>query len=415
MRCFWRYRGSKNMSVFKTSFAVIIVIVVMLVLFPIFLWMAGISLFPSSSSATSVSGKSGVVLRSIDGGVRWDGVLFQQNGITSASAPAQVLHIAFDPARSDRLYLGTKGNGLWKSEDRGATWKNIKDSSGTLLPTADVYRIAMSTSSPDVIYIAVFQNKKGRVFRSDNQGGSFREVYFVAPDNIPVYDIYVDPANTDRVAIATGQGGVLLSHNGGKTWSVAHWFSEAMVRIFGNPAFFSEIYAVNSSRQLKKTFDEGENWTELGSGQGDNGGFASGATGGLGTTQEPIQGFQSPFYFGSLFGGSSQVGLETFAIDPHEFERIFIGAVEGLYRSLDGGFTWNRIETLVYPSAITVTAIAVHPRNRGTIFTGIGSELYRTNDDGKTWSVRMLPTTLRIRGIAIHPTQSDLMFIFVGK
>ena len=411
------------MSGIKTGFAFIIALVVLLIVLPVFLWMAGISIFPGGSSGTSGSGKSGIVLRSADGGVRWDGVSFLQDGNIAAPAPAQVLHIAFDPTRPDTLYLGTKANGLWKSTDRGTTWKKMKDSSGSLLPTADVYRIAMSTSSPDVVYVAAFQNSKGRVFRSDNRGGSFREVYFVAPNNIPVYDIYVDPAQADRVVIATGQGGVLLSHNGGRTWSVAHWFSETMVRIAGNPAFFSDTYAVGSNRQLKKTLDEGENWAELGSAHGGEGGFTPGSVGGFGATPEPIQGFpRSPLYFGpisgssgSLFGGNQQVGLETFAIDPANFERIFIGAVEGLYRSLDGGFAWSRIETLVYPSAITVTAIVVHPRNRGTIFTGIGTELYRTDDDGKTWSVRVLPTNQSIRSIAIHPTQPDIMLISVGK
>ncbi|MBI4225037.1 MAG: hypothetical protein HY617_01780 [Candidatus Sungbacteria bacterium] len=416
------------MSTIKTSIGVIFALVVMLILFPLFLWMAGVSVFPFGGGGSSGSGKSGILLRSTDEGVHWDGVVFEQG--KGISAPGQALHVAFDTLDPDIMYLGAKANGLWRSTDRGANWKKMNDSSGLLQPGADVYRIAMSTSSPDTLYIAVFQNKKGRVLRSDNRGGSFREVYFVAPDNIPVYDIYVSPTDVNRVALATGQGGVLISHNGGQTWKVAHWFSESMVRVAGNPGFFAEMYAVDSSRRLKKTFDEGENWTELdesNSGSGSIGGGYPGAPGGFSAIPPPIQGFpQEPFYFGGSggvgslrIGGSASAGLpvaiETFAIDPRNFERIFIGAVEGLYRSLDGGFIWNRIETLVYPSAITVTAVAVHPQKRGTIFVGIGSELYRTDDDGKTWNVRMLPTSQRIRGIALHPLYPDFMFTFVGK
>lgn len=410
------------MSTVKTSIGVIFAVIVILILFPLFLWMAGVSVFPFGSGRGP--GRNGVLLRSTDEGVHWDSVTFEQT--KGVSAPGQVLHVAFDTLNPDVMYLGAKANGLWRSMDRGATWKKMNDSSRLLQPTADVYRIAMSTSSPDILYIAVFQNKKGRVLRSDNRGASFREVYFVAPDNIPVYDIYVSPTDVNRVALATGQGGVLLSHNGGRTWRVAHWFSESMVRVAGNPSFFPEMYALDSSRRLKKTFDEGENWTELGSGQGGgDGGFTPGSTGGFGAIPPPIQGFpQEPLFFGpisgssgSRYGASSQLpaAIETFAIDPHNFERIFIGAIEGLYRSIDGGFHWNRIETLVYPSAITVTAVAVHPHKSGTIFTGIGSELYRTDDDGKTWNVRMLPTAQRIRGIALHPLYPDFMFTFVGK
>ncbi|MBI3442289.1 MAG: hypothetical protein HY007_00770 [Candidatus Sungbacteria bacterium] len=408
----------------KTGLGVFFVIIVLFILFPFFLWMAGVSIFPFGSG-NGGSGKNAVLLRSIDEGVHWDSATFEQG--KGVSAPAQVLHVAFDTLNLDIMYLGAKANGLWKSTDRGATWKKMSDSSRLLQPNADVYRIVMSTSSQDVLYIAVFQNKKGRVFRSDNRGASFREIYFVAPDNIPVYDIYVSPTDVNRIAIATGQGGILLSHNGGQTWSVAHWFSESMVRVAGNPGFFSEMYAVDSSRRLKKTFDEGENWAELGQGSGSEGtGGYPGSTGGFGAIPPPIQGFpQEPLFFGPTSGSggsfrsSATAGLpaavETFAIDPRNFERIFIGAVEGLYRSLDGGFTWGRIETLVYPSAITVTAVAVHPHKSGTIFTGIGSELYRTDDDGKTWNVRMLPTAMRIRGIALHPLYPDFMFTFVGR
>ena len=410
------------MSVIKTSFGIIIAIVVILILSPIFLWMAGVSVFPIGSSGGS--GASGVVLRSADEGAHWDGVMFEQG--KGVSAPGQALHVAFDTLNPDVMYLGAKANGLWRSTDRGVTWKKMNDSAKLLEPNADVYRIAMSTSSPDVLYIAVFQNKKGRVLRSDNRGASFREVYFVAPDHIPVYDIFVSPTDVNRVVIATGQGGVLISRNGGKTWSVARWFGEAMVRVAANPGFFAEMYAVDSSRRLRKTFDEGENWVELGQGLESGGiGGSAGSVGGFGLIPPPIQGFpQKPLFFGPISGSSDSrsgasgqlpAAIETFAIDPRNFARVFIGAVEGLYRSLDGGFNWGRIETLVYPSAISVTAVAAHPQKSATVFTGIGSELYRTDDDGKTWNARMLPTAMRIRGIAIHPLYPNFMFAFVGK
>jgi hypothetical protein len=99
------------MSAIKTSFGVIVALVALLILFPIFLWMAGISVFPFGAGSTSGSGKSGVVLRSSDGGVHWDGVSFQKKDTSPAPAPAQVLHVIVDPPSSRGLRLSS--NGVW--------------------------------------------------------------------------------------------------------------------------------------------------------------------------------------------------------------------------------------------------------------------------------------------------------------
>lgn len=52
----------------------------------------------------------------------------------------------------------------------------------------------------------------------------------------------------------------------------------------------------------------------------------------------------------------------------------------GLFKSVDAGTSWN---TLQYPEYIS--AIAIHPTDSNTIFIGTGKGIYQSNDGGKTW------------------------------
>ena len=68
-----------------------------------------------------------------------------------------------------------------------------------------------------------------------------------------VFDLYIDPQDADHVVIATGQGGVLETRNGGRTWRVRRWFSEALTQILVNPVFFGEMFVTTSGENLFKT------------------------------------------------------------------------------------------------------------------------------------------------------------------
>ena len=49
--------------------------------------------------------------------------------------------VAVDPLKPERVYCGTFGQGLWRSEDVGATWQRA----GGGIPHPDVRSIAVST------------------------------------------------------------------------------------------------------------------------------------------------------------------------------------------------------------------------------------------------------------------------------
>lgn len=384
----------------KIILIVILLFLVILVALPLLLRMAGVSsLQPIAVVGGALTKGEGTVVRSEDGGREWEQVTFFYG--RGVQLPARILDIAFHPRDENILYLGTKSSAIWRSADRGKTWSKVEDSSRVLRPDATVLRVAISRSRPETLYAGVFQEERGRVLRSDDGGKTFREVWAGVPESGSVVDLFVDPRDAGRLVIATGQGGILISQDGGARWRVIQWFGKPIIRLAVNPAFPQEMFVLTAEKQLRKTFDGGENWADL-----DLAGKPTGE--GLG----PIQGFPNPFFTAK----PSPYRVESFAVDPDDFTRVYAGGEAGFFRSFDGGFTWIPLALPLPPEGSWVTAIGPHPGSSGQrIFVGIRNELYRSDDAGSSWSARTLPVELNARDIAIHPLSPDVMFAIMGR
>ena len=382
------------------------VILGLLVVLPFVLSVAGFNYFnlPDFSSDGGGSSSSSSVgrglLRSRDGGENWEDVSFL--GDRRVSLPAQILDIAFHPQNPDLIFMGTRSSGIWKSIDTGQSWEKIYDKSRVLDPSADVYKIAVSRSNPQILYAALFQDRRGRVLRSSDGGNSFREIYFVTADNFGVFDLYINPVDEDWVMIVTGQGGVLETKNGGRTWRVIKWFGNSLVKILVNPVFPMEMFVINDQGSIFKTFDRGENWADLSEESGD--------LGGDNLSYRPQVGLDP---FAGLFSRSNKV--VALVSDPRVFTTLYLGTKEGVLRSLDGGFVWKRLNLLIPPEALPINAVAVHPRSSDIIFAGASSQLHRSDDGGLNWRVAFLPVGGKVKNLFIHPLKPEIMFAVLER
>lgn len=382
----------------------LVVVLGLLVVLPFVLNMAGFNYFDlsgtSSGGNTSSSAGQDLVLRSRDVGENWDDISFL--GDKGVSMPNQILDIAFHPQNPDIIFMGTKSSGIWESKDAGRSWEKIFDKSRVLSPSADVYKIAISRSNPQVLYAAVFQDRRGRILRSNDGGYTFREIYFVTADRFGVFDLYINPADVNWVTMVTGQGGVLETRDGGRTWRVIKWFSEPLVKILVNPVVLAEMLVLTDQGKIFKTFDRGENWTDLNE--------KSSTQGVNSLNYGPQIGFNP---FAQLFSQSNRkVALVS---DPKAFSTLFLGSKDGVLRSSDGGFNWKRLNLLIPPEALPVRAVAVHPRSSSIIFAGALSQLHRSDDAGLNWRVAFLPTKNKIKDLFVHPLKPEIMFAVLER
>ena len=192
---------------------------------------------PNDPMTYYVGAASGGVWKTIDGGLNWNPI-FDNQDVHSIGA------ISIAPSDPMTIYVGTGessirsnvsvGDGVYKSEDGGETWKHLG-----LKNTGRISRIIIHPKNRDLIYVgslghAYAPQKERGVFMSENGGESWKHVLFI-DDNTGISDMVMDPDNS-RILFA---GAWQLDL---KTWR----------RISGGPG--SGIF---------KSVDGGVNWTKL--------------------------------------------------------------------------------------------------------------------------------------------------------
>jgi photosystem II stability/assembly factor-like uncharacterized protein len=141
---------------------------------------------------------------------------------TLVKADARMQCVAVDPAHTTNVYVGSRGHGVWKTTDGGATWTD------TLLPQPDVFSLAVSPADGSV-YAGT---EPSMLFKSTDGGGTWRELETLRqlpsaptwsfpprPWTSHVRWIAPNPADPNLLLVGIELGGLMRSPDGGKTWA----------------------------------------------------------------------------------------------------------------------------------------------------------------------------------------------------
>ncbi|TVR77456.1 MAG: glycosyl hydrolase [Sphaerobacteraceae bacterium] len=244
------------------------------------------------------------------------------------------------PSEPLTFYFGACAGGVWRTRDAGTTWHNISDGYFTSSP---VGALAIADSDHSRIYAATGESTiRGDVtlgdgvYRSDDGGDTWRHIGLA--DTRHIAQVRVHPRDENLIyAGALGHAfgdhdarGVYRSKDGGDTWENVLYVDDKtgvadLSMDTKNPntlfAAFWQMrrypWALSSGGPgsgLYKTTDGGDTWTDISS----NPGLPSGLLGRIGVVVSPVD--------------SSRV----WALVEHESEA-------GLYRSDNGGDTWELI------------------------------------------------------------------------
>lgn len=133
-----------------------------------------------------------------------------------------------DPLMPERLYCGTFGRGLWRSDDGGDTWDPV----GEGITYLEVMAVAVSAAERVDGYGVVWAGTEpSAVFRSEDGGDTWHECRAIRdlpssptwsfpprPWTHHVRWIAPDPNVPERVFVGIELGGVMRSLDGGATW-----------------------------------------------------------------------------------------------------------------------------------------------------------------------------------------------------
>lgn len=292
------------------------------------------------------------------------------------------------PNQPNLFYFGSTGGGVWKTKDGGRTWSNISDG----FFGGSIGAISVAKSDPNVIYVGGGEKTvRGNVssgygiWKSVDAGKTWSEAGLKNSRHVP--RIAIDPTDSNIVYAGvlgniykpTQDRGVYKSSDGGKTWKQTLFANKqaGVVDLLIDPTNPRILYASTWRVQrtpyslssggegsaLWKSTDKGETWTEISTHKG----FPEGTLGIIGVTVSPIN------------------NQRVWAIIENKDKG-------GLYRSDDGGETWNQVnsERKLRQRAWYYTRIYADTKNADVVYV-LNVRYHKSTDGGKTFDTYNAP------------------------
>ncbi len=142
--------------------------------------------FKDSKSIYAVQ-TNGDFLRSNDSGVSWR--IVKRFGF-------EVRTLVADPLKSDRLYLATYKDGLYRSDDGGVTWTDLSKGFENYSDSKIFNRLILNQAQKD----SLFWISKYGILRSDDAGVTWKDLKLLtAPGSINIYSFAINPKNQSEI------------------------------------------------------------------------------------------------------------------------------------------------------------------------------------------------------------------------
>ncbi len=255
--------------------------------------------------------------------------------IGPAFMSGRIADIAIDPTHPSTWYVGVGSGGVWKTVNAGTTWTPLFDEQSSY----SIGCVTIDPSNPSVVWVGTGENVGGRhvgfgdgVYRSRDGGTKWENLGL--HDSQHISKIIVHPKNSGVVWVAAQ----------GPLWSKG------------------------GDRGLFKTTDGGKTWAKV-------------------------------------LGAGEWTGVTDVAIDPRNPDLLYAatwqhqrtvavymggGPESGLYRSLDGGTTWEKLKQGLPEGPLGKIGLAVSPQNPDVVYAAIEMNrrkgaVYRSTNRGSSW------------------------------
>lgn len=317
--------------------------------------------------ATAFIATAGIVLMPLTAATDTEPVYWQRSNVGLPSTDVEALATTPATVSTTMLYAGTWGKGIARSSDHGRTWMTA--TAGITLPFYVNSALAVNPVTPTTVYAGGYYG--GGVYRSEDAGNHWQQAL---PD-ASVRALAVHPVTPTLVFAGDREAGLYRSSDGGDTW---HHITPTTgltrtripaLTIADHPS--GTIYA-GADEYVFRSDDAGAGWR---------------------------------------LAGVLSSTVQSLMVHPITPSLVYAGSINhGLFRSADGGDTWEQVRAGI-PDTAWVTSLAATPATvtPTTLYAGTwGGEVYRSHDEGTTWT--SLDHIGTVYALAVHPTAPNVIY-----
>ncbi|MET0619274.1 MAG: S-layer homology domain-containing protein [Thermoanaerobaculia bacterium] len=332
---------------------------------------------PAAPNVIYAATNSGVK-RSTDAGSSWTGDL---------PTNPLVLALGVDPTVPGRVWAGTDGGGVYRSDDFGVAWS----ASNRGLGRCAVNAVAVHPDDPANVYVGT---GGAGVARSEEAGDNWFD-WSAGLTRPSVKTVVVHPAFPLVLFAGTDDGtigGFFASADGGANWFQIGLGNERLRQIAVDPGDPFVILAVGPFTGVDRSIDNGTHWGRVSTWEGLP--SAEGASLAFDPAGNGIvyvatgAGVYKSFDHGASWQpqGLADVSVRSLAVDPFAPQTLYAGSASGpyaLFKSETGGQSWSPAGTgLILP----IHAIVADPTTPDTLYTAGNTGVYLTTTGGDSWS-----------------------------
>ncbi len=302
----------------------------------------------------------------------------------------------------------TEKDPLEETSFAGLQWRSI----GPAIASGRIIDFAVEPNNPSHFWVAV---ACGGVWKTTNHGHTFTSV-FDGQRSFSIGCLAMDPTNPYVVWVGTGENnsqrsvaygdGVYKTTDGGKSWNcVGLKLSEHIGKILIDPqnpdivyvAAQGPLWGPGGDRGLYKTTDGGKNWEKI-------------------------------------LDISVNTGVSDIVIDPRNSDVLYCssyqrrrhvwtlingGPESAVYKSVDGGKTWNKLTNGLPGGDVGRIGLAISPVDPDYIYAVIeaaesNTGFYRSTDRGASWEKRSSYATTSgqyYNEVFCNPLERDVVYL----
>jgi photosystem II stability/assembly factor-like uncharacterized protein len=285
------------------------------------------------------------IYKTRDGGQTW-------NNLSRGMSHSRVISMAIDPVYPATVYAGTKGDAVYKSYDGGQRWVSLRQGLDSVDVSSVVNQFVFDPADSNKLFVATTMG----IFETRNGGESWEKRMDGMREVLMVVTLAMDHRQP-TIMYAGTSGGVYKTVNRASRWqivndglvspevrSTSRALGVTVVQV--DPRDSSVIYAATLNG-LYKSVDGAASWSRI-------------------AQSLPDQ------------------MISAMVLDRAKPGVIYVASRQGVYRSQDGGTTWAAINRGL--ATLNIRSLVQSPLDPMIFYVGTnGSGLYRSLNGGESW------------------------------